>query len=71
MSMEWIVAAVFVLVGLVAAVGLLWGLQDPVTRRYKPGVGGLFRIGRGLPRPEFEQGRDKTANDGSPGERKS
>ena len=76
MPTEWIVAAVFVFVGVVAAVGLLWGLQDPVTRRYKPGVGGFFRIGRTLPRPEFNEGLDqpdrakrggKGANGGSPG----
>ena len=71
MAMEWIVAAVFVLVGLVAAVGFWLGDRDPIVRRYKPGVGGLFRIGRGLRRPEFDEAGDKTADRGAPGDRKS
>lgn len=65
MSAEWIVAAAFVFVGLVAAVGLLWGLQDPITRHYKPGVGGFFRIGRTLPRPEFNKVLDQIDKDES------
>ena len=70
MATEWIVAAVFVFAGVVGAVGLLWGLQDPITRHYKPGVGGFFRIGRTLPRPEFDRTRDenkKSADDGGAG----
>jgi hypothetical protein len=70
MTTEWIVAAVFVLVGLVAAVGFWWGDRDPIVRRYKPGSGGFFRIGRTLPRPEFDEvlGRnEKDANDGGSG----
>ena len=65
MAAEWIVAAVFVFAGVIAAVGLLWGPRDPVTRHYKPGVGGFFRIGPTLPRPEFQEEIDR--NDGGPG----
>ena len=50
--MEWIVAAALALAGLLTAVGLWLGQRDPVTRHYKPDMGGLFRIGRsGLPPP--------------------
>ena len=44
--MEWIVAAALALAGLLTAVGLWLGQRDPVTRHYKPDMGGLFRIGR-------------------------
>ena len=48
--MEWIVAAALALAGLLTAVGLWLGQRDPVTRHYKPDMGGLFRIGRsGVP----------------------
>ena len=74
MAKEWMVAAVLVFAGLIAAVGLLWGLRDPITRRYKPGVGGLFFIGRRILRPEFDEERDKDKKDtngGGPGPSKS
>jgi len=44
MSTEWIVAAVLLFVGLVAAVGIYLGERDPVTRAYKPG--NLVLLGR-------------------------
>jgi len=42
--MEWIVAAALALAGLVVAVGFWLGQRDPVTRHYKPGMDGFFRI---------------------------
>jgi hypothetical protein len=39
-----LVAAVLAVVGLVAAIGIYWGVSDPVTRKYKP-WGGWF-LGR-------------------------
>jgi hypothetical protein len=66
--MEWIVAAVLVLAGLVCAVGVWLGERDPATRRYKPGVSGLFRIGRPLLPPEHV--RDNDSNGGGSEERR-
>jgi len=71
MAMEWVVAAVFILVGLVAAVGLYLGERDPSTRAYKPSIRGLFMLGRTSLRPKHSEGPDKDAKDGGPRATKS
>jgi hypothetical protein len=43
---EWLVAAFLLGAGLLAAIGLFWGNQDPTVANYKPGIGGMFTIGR-------------------------
>jgi hypothetical protein len=68
--MEWIVAAGFGIAGLVAAVGFWLGQRDPVTRHYKPGMGGFFRIGRSMLPPNHSKKRDNDSNDGGAGERR-
>jgi hypothetical protein len=62
--MEWIVAAALILVGIVAAVGIYLGERDPVTRAYKPGIGGP--LGRTAWRSPHEEGRETTREDGGP-----
>jgi hypothetical protein len=68
--MEWIVAAALALAGLLTAVGLWLGQRDPVTRHYKPDMGGLFRIGRSGVPPEHSKMRDDDSNGGGAGERR-
>jgi hypothetical protein len=68
MGMEWIVAAVVLVIGIVAAVGLGLGMRDPSTRPYKPGINGLLGIGRRLFRPRFGDERD-AAKDADSGDR--
>ena len=65
--MEWIVAAALALAGLVVAVGFWLGQRDPVTRHYKPGMDGFFRIGRSLLPPEHSKMRDNNSNGGGAG----
>jgi hypothetical protein len=65
MAAEWIVAAVLVFVGLVAAVGFYLGNRDAVTRAYKPGIGSPL-LGRISFRSPFGKKRDDDANDGGP-----
>ena len=67
MGMEWIVAAILVLVGVIAAVGIFLGDRDPLTRAYKPSISGLFLLGRVLLRPPHREGRDKDPDKGGPG----
>ena len=69
MAMEWVVAAVLIFAGAVAAVGLYLGNRDPSTRSYKPSISGLFLLGRNSLRPKH--GPDKDANDGGPRASKS
>jgi hypothetical protein len=64
--MEWIVAAVLLLAGMVAAVGFYWGNRDPLTRQYKPGIGSFFVVGRNSIRPRHIEEPDKDANDSGP-----
>jgi len=45
-AMDWIVAGVFAVVGMIASIGMYLGLRDPVTRHYKPNLSGYFTIGR-------------------------
>jgi hypothetical protein len=68
--MEWIVAAALALAALIAAVGFWLGQRDPVTRNYKPGVGGLFRIGRSMRPPNHDKMRDNDSSGGGAGERR-
>jgi hypothetical protein len=49
MGMEWIVAAVLLVAGIVAAIGFYLGERDPIVRRYKPSFSGL--LGRMSMRP--------------------
>jgi hypothetical protein len=69
--MEWIVLAAIVIAGLVAAIGLYLGMQDPSTRPYKPTSAGLFQLGRTALRPVHDERPDKDTNDGGPGPRRS
>ena len=68
--MEWIVAAALALAGLLTVVGLWLGQRDPVTRHYKPDMGGLFRIGRSGLHAEHSKMRDDDSNGGGAGERR-
>ena len=44
--MEWIIAAVFFLIGLGAAIALYLARRDPLTRDLNLGGSGLFILGR-------------------------
>jgi hypothetical protein len=50
--MDWIVAGVLAVVGVIAVIGLYLGFRDPVTRNYKPKISGLFILGRSWRSPE-------------------
>jgi hypothetical protein len=50
--MDWIVAGVLAVAGVIAVIGLYLGFRDPVTRRYKPKMSGLFILGRAWRSPE-------------------
>ena len=74
MPIEWIVAGGFLLVGVIAAIGMFLGRRDPATRPYMPTMGAP--LGRTTIRPMNNQASDKKANDkkangGSPGDGKS
>ena len=68
MAMEWIVAAVFVVVGLIAVAGIGLGLLDPQTKHYKPRLDAFARFGRTAFRSEFDRARDGKTNN-EPGAR--
>ena len=57
--MEWIVAGVFAVVGVIAVIGLYLGFRDPVTRRYKPNIAGFFIVGRSMRPPNHKLDEDK------------
>jgi hypothetical protein len=63
MTAEWMVAAVLLFVGLIAAVGIYLGEQDPETRAYKPSSLYSWRIAFRSP---FSKTRGQHAS--SPGE---
>jgi hypothetical protein len=56
--MDWIVAGVIAIVGMIAVIGLYLGFRDPVTRHYKPNISGLFIIGRSWRSPEHSKMHD-------------
>jgi hypothetical protein len=64
--MEWVIAAVLLGVGVIVAVGFYWGNRDPLTRQYKPGIGGMFYLGRNSNRSRRGEGSDKNGNDSGP-----
>jgi hypothetical protein len=67
MTAEWIVAAVLLFVGLVAALGIYLGERDPATRPYKPSSLFSWRIAFRSP---FSETRSDDASKRADGHRK-
>ena len=67
MSLEWIVVAALLVVGLICAYGYYLGESDPIVRHYKPSPSGLFQMGRismrPMPNPAGEKDADKPRAD--------
>ena len=69
-TFEWVVAAVIVVVGLIAGIGIYWGNRDPSTAPYKPSIAGLFQLGRvrvGREEHDEPEEREKNKNGSRPG----
>ena len=61
---DWMIAAVLLVIGLMAAITIYFMRSDPETRRYLPGIVGLFNLGRIRlhPDPDHERDKDKKSN---------
>jgi hypothetical protein len=66
MAVEWLVAAVVFVIGVMAAVAIYYMRSDAETRRYLPGIRGLFNFGRMRVHPDPDHERDKDKKDAWP-----
>ena len=59
MVTEWMVFVGLAVIGMLAAISIYFMRSDPETRRYLPGIIGLFNLGRVRLRPDPDHERDK------------